>query len=89
MRIAGSTVDSTHSLVVGGFWLLFHTFQRAGGPRILKSILGQTKYFLRAPRIRQSLVRCCRVRCAGYSGFFGDDFRNFPRSGMLRSTVVT
>ena len=29
-----------------GFWLLFHTFQCEGGPRILRSILGQTKYFL-------------------------------------------
>ena len=27
VRIAGSIVDTVHSFVVGGFWLLFHTFQ--------------------------------------------------------------
>ena len=43
VRISGSTVDTVHSFVVGGFWLLLHTFQCEGGPRILRSILGQTK----------------------------------------------
>ena len=46
VRIAGSTVDTAHSSVVGGFWVLFHTSQCEDGPRILRSILGQTKYFL-------------------------------------------
>ena len=31
VRIAGSTVDTGHSSVVGGFWLLFHTSQCEGG----------------------------------------------------------
>ena len=80
--LLGLTANTVHSSVVGGFWLLFHTSQCEGGPRILRSILGQTKYFLRAPRIRQSLVWCCRVRCTGYFGFLGDDFKIFPCSGI-------
>ena len=38
VRIAGSTVDTEHVSVVGGFWLIFHIFPREGGPRILRSI---------------------------------------------------
>ena len=49
LRIAGSTVDTVHSSVVGGFGLLFHTFQCEGGPRILRSFLAQTKYFFMSP----------------------------------------
>ena len=70
VRIAGSTVDTERVPVVGGFWLLFHTFPC--GSRILRSILVQTLAFLRAPRIRQSLVRCLgHGRCSGNSGFTG------------------
>ena len=43
VRIAGSTVDTVHSFVVGGFWMLFHTLQCEGGHRILRLILGQIK----------------------------------------------
>ena len=65
--------------VVGGFWLIFHTFPREGGPRILRSIHVQTSAFLRAPRIRQSRVRCLRVGGLQESlDLQGDDFRNFP-----------
>ena len=45
VRLAGSTVDTEHLSVVVGFWLLFHTFPCEGGPRILRSILGQIKFF--------------------------------------------
>ena len=70
VRIAGSTVDTKHVSVVGGFWLLFRTFPCEGEPRILTSILGQNLAFPRATRIRQSLVRCFgRGRCTGNSGF--------------------
>ena len=65
-------------------WLLFHTFQCDGGQRILRSILGQTMYFLWATRIRLSLSGVCRVRCTGNSGL-----KYFLYSGMLRSTVLT
>ena len=63
--------DTVHASVVGGYWLLFHTLECEGGPRILRSILRQTLAFLRVPRIRQSLVRCCRVRSVRNSGFTG------------------
>ena len=46
-----STVDTVHVSVFGGFWLLFHTLLREGGPRILRSILGQTKDFFFEPPV--------------------------------------
>ena len=70
--LLGSTADAVHVSGFGGFWLLFHTFLCEGGPRILRSILGETHGFSLSPRIRQSLVQClCRVRCTGNSVFTG------------------
>ena len=60
VRIARSTVDTVHSSVVGGFWLLFHTSQCEGGPRILRSILGHTKSMPVAIPQVQFLVKVIR-----------------------------
>ena len=70
--LLGSTADTVHVSVFGGFWLLFHTFPCDGGPRILRSILGLTHGFSTSPsHAAVTGSDFCRVRCTGYSGFTG------------------
>ena len=82
-----STAETVHVSVAGAFGCYFTHCE--GGPRILRSTLGQNLAFLRAPCFRQSLVRCLgRGRCTGNFGFTGTTTRIFPFPGMLSSTVV-
>ena len=58
------------------FWLLFHTFPCESGPRILRSILGQIKFFC----MRPSYSAVTGPVCTGNTGFVEDDFMEFPFS---------
>ena len=85
----GSTADTVHVSVFGGFWLHFHAFPCEGGPRILRSILGQTRIFYEpsysavtgSVSLPREVYRKLWIYWEMTSGIFSI-------TGMLRSTVV-
>ena len=87
--LLGLTVDTAHASVFGGFWLPFHTLPCDGGPRILRSILGE----------RDAWISCEPFAFGSHwpgvsvvlgvqetLDLLGDDFRNFRIAGMFRVT---